>query len=103
MAAPECSGASRKPSTASKKAQTDLEQTLHIANVFFIDQEQDHMVACRDLGSAVGDQHFFVTDNRADGGAGRQLDVGDRAADHLARLGITVGNCLNGLGSATSQ
>src|SRR3546814_3265493 len=66
-------------------------------------QEQDHMVAGLDHGAVMGDEHLFVADDRADGGAWRQAEVADGLADDFAGLGIAMGNRLDGFGRATAQ
>ena len=61
------------------------------------------MVARSDHRIVVGDQHFLVADDRADGGAWRQGDVFDHPADHFAGFAVAVGNRLDGLGGAAAQ
>ena len=87
----------------SEKAQAHVEQLLHIADVLFIHKEQNHVIAGFDHRVVVGDQHFFVTNDRADGGTRRQCDVFDGLADHLAGLRVAVSDCLDGLSRAAAQ
>ncbi|MNF08475.1 hypothetical protein D3C80_2089060 [compost metagenome] len=61
------------------------------------------MVAGLDHRVVVGDQHFFVANDRADGGSGRQGDVFDGFADHLAGLRVAMGDGFDGLGRTTAQ
>ncbi|MNO06484.1 hypothetical protein D3C81_2282690 [compost metagenome] len=61
------------------------------------------MITRFDHGVVVGDDHFFVANDRADGGAWRQADVLDGFTDDFARLLIAVGNGLDGLRRAAPQ
>ncbi|MNN95085.1 hypothetical protein D3C81_2138330 [compost metagenome] len=61
------------------------------------------MVAGFDHGVVVGDDHFFVANDRANGGARRQADVLDGLADDLAGFRIAMGNGLDGLCRAPAQ
>ena len=64
----------------------------------------DRLHVCRiDDGGVVGNQHFFVTNDRANGGARWQVNLADTAANHLARLRVAVGNRLNGFGRTPTQ
>ena len=56
------------------------------------------MIAGLDDGVVVGNDHLFIANNRADGGARRQADIADGLADDLARFRVTVGNCLMDIG-----
>ena len=61
------------------------------------------MVAGFDHRVVVGNQHFFIADDRADGGARWQGNVFNHTADHLARFGVTMGNRFDGLGCTAAQ
>lgn len=80
-----------------------MEQLLDVANMLLVHQEQDHVVAGLDHGIVVGDEDFFVADDRADGGAGWQADVADGFADHFAGFGVAVGDGFDGFGRAAAQ
>merc|ERR1711965_136822 len=88
---------------ASEESQADLEQTLHIADIFLVDHEQDDMVIGFDHGRVVGNQHLVVADDGADSGTRRQINLTDRLADHLGRACVAVGNCLDGFCRAAAQ
>ena len=80
-----------------------MKQLLYVANMLFIHKEQDDMVAGIDDGRVVGDQHFFVANDRANRGPRWQVDFTDAAANHLARLGVTVGDGFDGLRRTAAQ
>jgi len=80
-----------------------MEQLFHIPNMLLIHKEQNHMVTRRDHCVVVGNDHLFVTDDCADGGARRQANVLNGLADDLTRLLITVGNRLDGFRRAPAQ
>ena len=61
------------------------------------------MVTCIDDGGVVGNQHFFITNDRANGGARWQVDLTDAPSDYLARLRVTVGDGFDGLGRTAPQ
>lgn len=46
-----------------KKLNPHMQQLIDIANVLFVYQEQDHMVANMDGGFVMGDQRFFIADD----------------------------------------
>ena len=54
---------------ASEEGQSYLEESFHFGNALFVDKEQDHVIARLNDDVVMGNQHFFVANDRADGRA----------------------------------
>src|SRR5690606_8574162 len=67
----------------SEEGQADLEQSLHVADVLLVDDEQDHVVVGLDHHGIMGNQYLLLADHGANSGARRQLDIADGLADDL--------------------
>ncbi|MNI86303.1 hypothetical protein D3C73_1433890 [compost metagenome] len=61
------------------------------------------MVPGGDHGIVVGNDHFFITNDRANRRARWQADVLDGLANHLAGLGVAMGNRLDCLRRTSTQ
>src|SRR5690554_6200930 len=87
----------------SEERQADLEQPLYIADMLLVDHEQDDVVIAFYYQTVGGNQHLLSADHGANGGARRQLDIADGAADHLGGAGVAMGDDLDGLRRPTAQ
>src|SRR5690554_3469388 len=87
----------------SEETEPNLEQAFHGGNVLLVDHKQKDMVTTEDFRVFFHHDHLFITNDGANGSAGRQADIPDPATNHLAGLLVAMGNGLDGFGRTAPQ